>query len=101
VLWPYSLPQPEARPDEQSRLSFRGSPRSYTESFLILRHLFNRLQQNVKGRLDRHRVLRALAMGVMVGVGMALFVPLIADGSELLVSLIAGIGITFVMLFLD
>ena len=40
-------------------------------------------------------------MGVMVGVGMALFVPLITDGSELLVSLIAGIGITFVMLFLD
>jgi len=62
---------------------------------------FTDLLQQFKRRFHRHHVLRALAIGIMVGVGMALFVPMIAGHSELLVVAIAGIGATLLMLFLD
>ena len=41
------------------------------------------------------------AIGIIVGTGMFLFVPIVAGQWQLLVAIVAGVGAALVMLFID
>jgi len=51
--------------------------------------------------MRRNRVLHSLAIGIIVGTGMFLFVPIVAGDWQLLVAALAGVGATLLMLFVE
>jgi hypothetical protein len=51
--------------------------------------------------MRRNRVLHSLAIGIIVGTGMFLFVPIVAGQWQLLVAIVAGVGAALVTLFID